>query len=146
MGSGEAIDTRTPAVTLPACVAVGQCFFRKKLWFVHFSMLHFVILALFYFFTIFLGGTSSLASLHIFFRWYRQNAVLKYSAISQYIYSTKQICTDQTSVLVTLMNRFHFSESKTLDATYVVWLPNKFIKFIKACFLNWIKYLQSHWR
>ncbi len=35
-----------------------------------------------------------------------------------------------------------FSESKTLDATYVVWLPDKLI--LKSCFLNWVKYLQSH--
>ncbi len=30
MGSGEARETRTPAVTLPASIAGGQCFFKKK--------------------------------------------------------------------------------------------------------------------
>ncbi len=29
MGSGEVSEMLTPAVTLPAGVAVGQCFFRR---------------------------------------------------------------------------------------------------------------------
>ncbi len=39
----------TPVVTLPSGVAVGQCFFRKNEWFIHFLMTNLLIFALFYF-------------------------------------------------------------------------------------------------
>ncbi len=57
------------AVNLPAGVTVGQCFFFKKnKWFIHFLMLYFAILPLYYFCTTILshaivwGGTAFLAS------------------------------------------------------------------------------------
>ncbi len=61
MGSGEAREMRTPAVTLPAGVAVEQFYFIKTSDLYAF-MSYFVIFALFSH-PVFWGGTASLASL-----------------------------------------------------------------------------------